>query len=297
MTDDLRRGSDPAKTTRLRELFLEHGFRPRRELGQTFLVDGNIVRKIVRAAELTGAEAVVEVGAGAGAVTRELARHARRVIAIEVDGTLIEILRETVGEAAELVHADVLTVRWEELLATEDEGRWRVVANLPYAITGPAILRLLEARDWVERLVIMVQQEVAERLVAAPGGRARGMLSVLVQATCEAKLVGSVSRTCFWPRPRVDSAILTLMVRRPQLVCVSLQPFFRQVVKAAFGTRRKILANALGHARKLELSKEQAVALLSACGIDRQRRAESLSVEEFLRLTGALARRRQKGSE
>ena len=296
MTGDLPRCPDPSSPAQLRELLRRHGFRPRRGLGQTFLVDANIVRKIVRAAELTGQEPALEVGAGAGAVTRELARYAGHVLAIEIDPVLMGVLRESVGRAAELLQADVLTVDWEGLLRTGGKGSWRVVANLPYAITGPAILRLLEAQHWVERLVIMVQREVAERIVAPPGGRARGMLSVLVQAVCGTKVVGPASRTCFWPRPRVDSTILALSVRRPSLVPGPLEPLFRRVVKSAFGTRRKTLANALAHARGMGLPKAVVNALLSECEIEDRRRAESLSAEEFVRLTGTIARHRGEGA-
>ena len=284
---------DPASRRQLRQLFSRHGFRPRRRLGQTFLVDRNIVRNIVAAAELTGAEPVLEIGAGAGVVTIELARAARRVLAIEIDPRLVAILRETVGDSAEIVQADILTVAWRSLLGPANRGAWRVVANLPYAITGPALLRLTEAREWVERLTIMVQHEVAGRLLAPPGGRARGMLSVVLQALFDIELVAHVSRTCFWPRPRVDSTLLALNVRRPPLISASIAPAFRRAARAAFATRRKTLINALAHAPELELSKEQAGGLLSECGIDPIRRAETLTQEEFLLLAKAIARRQR----
>jgi 16S rRNA (adenine1518-N6/adenine1519-N6)-dimethyltransferase len=276
---------DPTSPTALRQLFRERNFRPRRSLGQTFLTDANIVAKIIEFAQLTGKQPVLEIGPGAGAVTRSLAASARRVLAIEIDPTLVEILRETVGEKVEVITADVLAVDWQRLLG--GEGRWRVVANLPYAITGPSIVQLLAARKWIDRLVIMVQQEVAERLTAAPGGRQRGLLSVLVQATCEAKLVWRVARTCFWPQPQVDSALLTLDVRRPPLVSDDLEPFFFRVVRAGFGTRRKTLLNALAYG--LGSTKDEARSLLSGGEIDPERRAETLSEMEFLRLAGALA--------
>jgi len=288
-------GLDPAKPSNLRELFRRHGFHPRRSLGQTFLVDANIVHKIVRAAQLTGEEAVLEIGAGAGAVTRELTKHARRVVALEIDPSLIRILHETVGEAATIVQGDVLAVDWEDLLGSEGEGRWRVVANLPYAITGPAILRLLDMADWVDRLVIMVQQEVADRLLASPGRRARGLLSVLVEAACDMAEIGTVAPTCFRPRPQVQSTILALTVRRPPLVPSHLATSFRELVKGGFATRRKTLANALSRAQGLELSKEEAVCLLSESHIDPRRRAEDLSADDFLCLTRTLEAAATKG--
>ncbi len=283
------RSPDPTSPTQLRELFDNHNFRPRRALGQTFLVDANILRNIIAAAALTGDEPVLEIGAGAGAVTRELARAAPRVVAVEIDLTLIAILGETVGDAAEVVQADVLALDWQHLLGRAQRGRWVLVANLPYAITGPTLLRLLEAREWVARMVVMVQREVAERLVAPPGTRTRGLLSVLLQAFFDMKLIARVPRTCFWPQPRVDSAVLTLYARRPPPVSSSLEPTFRQVVRAAFSTRRKILPNALANASDLGLSREAARALLCQCGIEERRRAETLTEEEFLHLAQAIA--------
>lgn len=280
---------DPTAPTVLRQLFREYGFRPRKSLGQTFLTDANIVAKIVGFAQLTRDDSVVEIGPGAGAVTRALALSARRVLAVEIDRTLVEILRETVGESVEVINDDVLAVHWGELLT--GEGRWKVVANLPYAITGPAILQLLAARKWVDRLVIMVQEEVADRLVAPPGGRQRGLLSVLVQAACETKLVWRVARTCFWPPPQVDSALLTLDVRRDPLVPEGLEPAFSRVVHAGFGARRKTLHNALAQSPDLGITKDDARSLLLASEIDPGRRAETLTVPEFLRLAQAFAAR------
>ena len=295
MSRDSADRPDPTSRSQLRALFREHGFRPRRRFGQTFLVDANIVRKIVGVADLSGGEPVLEVGAGAGAVTRVLAERARRVVAIEIDPTLVAILDETVGEGAEIVRADVLEVDWAGLLGDEGGGSWRVVANLPYAITGPAILRLMDARQWLDRLLIMVQEEVAERLVAGPGVRARGMLTVMLEAVCEKNLVARVPRTCFWPKPRVDSAVVALTVRRPPLVPEELEPVFRQVVKAAFASRRKTLVNALARAAPLESAKEEVEACLAESGIEPRRRAESLSAEEFVALAAAVSRRQRGG--
>ncbi len=288
MVEDGSAEPDPLVPAQLRLLFRKHEFRPRRRLGQTFLVDRNIAHKIVRAAGLTGEEQVVEVGAGAGAVTGVLTRSAGRAVAVEVDPALVAMLRETVGCAAEIVHADLLTLEWADILGEERSGRWRVVANLPYAITGPAILKLLEGADWFADMVIMVQEEVAERLLAEPGSHARGLLTVLVEAAAEVSSLGRVSRTCFFPRPRVDSTILRLNVRRPGLVPAQLADSFGAVVRAAFSSRRKTLANALSQGFGSKLPKEEAALLLSDCGIDPSRRAETVSAREFLQLAKAL---------
>ena len=195
------------------------------------------------------------------------------------------------GDAAEIVHGDVLALEWDDLLRTEQRGRCRLIANLPYAITGPAIIHLLDGIEWFDRLVIMVQEEVAERLLAPAGRRARGLLTVLVEAACDIRMVGRVARTCFLPRPQVDSTILALEPRRPGLVPPELEQTFRRIVKAAFGTRRKTLSNALPQSPALGLSKEEAVALLSQCDIDPSLRAEALSAHEFVRLAKASAAR------
>jgi 16S rRNA (adenine1518-N6/adenine1519-N6)-dimethyltransferase len=282
VTEETPTRPNPTSRAQLRALFGKRRFRPRKELGQTFLVDGNIAQKIVRAAALTGAEPVLEVGPGAGAVTRFLVEQARRVVAIEIDPTLISVLDETVGPTVEVIKADFLKVDLAQILSSEQPGSWCCVANLPYAITGPAILRLLEHAAWFDRIVIMVQQEVADRLLAPPGQRARGLLTVLAGAACVVTAAGTVSFRCFYPRPKVDSTILVFTPRRPPLVPADAQQAFERVVKAAFSTRRKTLENALSHSPLLGLSKEDAAALLSQSGIDATRRAESLTAEEFI---------------
>lgn len=283
--------ADPTSARQLRAVLARHGLRPRRSLGQTFLVDANIVRRIVEVAQVSAADSVLEIGAGAGAVTRALMEAAGRVVAVEVDPVLVGVLREVLGERTEVVQADVLEVAWPAVLGASARGQWKVVTNLPYAITGPAILRLLEAREWLTRMVIMVQREVARRLAAGPGVRARGHLSVLVQAACEVQVVGQVSRNCFWPRPQVDSTILALEVRRPALVPPALEPVFRALVQAAFATRRKTVLNALTSALGAELGKGQMRSLLERCGIAPELRAEDLSTGDFLRLAEAVADR------
>lgn len=287
MTDREGGGGSVTSRARLRALLSAHGIRPRRSLGQTFLTDANIVRKIVATAEIGPDDPVLEIGPGAGAMTEVLARAARRVLAIEVDPALTALLRARRLENVEIVEGDVLEADWSGLLGGEGTGEWQVVANLPYAITGPAIVKLLDTQDWIARLTIMVQAEVAERLVASPGSRTRGLLSVLVQAAGEARLAFRVARTCFWPVPAVDSAVVSVAVRRPPLVPSELTSAFGAVVRGAFGARRKMIANALAQSPLLRLDKAEAEALLERCGIAPTRRAESVSVEEFLGLARA----------
>ncbi len=282
---------DPTSVAQLRALFRRYRFRPRRSLGQTFLTDANIVRKIVSAAGISPQDSVLEIGPGAGAVTQHLLRAAGRVAAIEIDRVLVEVLKETVGAGTEVICADVLKVPLDEVLGQQESRLWKVVANLPYSITGPAILRLLEARRWISDMIVMVQAEVAERLTAPPGSRQRGWLTVLMEICCEGSLIGRVSRNCFWPRPGVDSAILRFTVRRPPLVAADRERVLHEVIKAAFGTRRKTVLNALSHAVNLELSKEAARTLLEGCGVQPDLRAEALSAQDFLRLAEAVGAR------
>ncbi len=201
-------------------------------------------------------------------MTGSLVESARRVLAIEIDPTLAAILKETASSRLHIVQKDVLQVDWPALLQTEAAGSWKVVANLPYAITGPAILKLLEAKEWLAHLTIMVQLEVAERLVAPPGSKTRGLLSVLVEAVCDARLAFRVPRTCFWPAPQVDSAVVTMRVHRPPLMPPELEPLFRRVVRGAFGTRRKTVANALAQSGEVSLDKAEAQTALEEAGLD-----------------------------
>ncbi len=287
MTSDANSRPNPTSRAQLRALFIRRGFHPRKELGQSFLVDGNIAAKIVRAAALTGAEPVLEIGAGAGAVTHLLVKQTRRLVAIEIDPFLVSVLAETVGPEIEIIQGDFLKVDLTQLLGSGREGAWRCVANLPYSITGPAIMRLLDHSRWFERLVILVQHEVAERLLAQPGTRARGLLTVLAEAACSISSLGNVSRHCFYPQPKVDSTILLLTPRRPPLVPPETHEAFTSVVKAAFSTRRKTLANAISLSMA-DLPKQDVAALLSQSGVDPGRRAEALTAHEFLTIAERL---------
>lgn len=279
---------NPTSPKQLSELFRAHAFRPSKSLGQSFLIDGNIAGKIVRAAALDASSAVLEIGPGAGAVTRVLAAQARRVVAVEIDSTLVRILTHTVGDRVEVIQGDILRVEVDALLATEPLGSWTLVANLPYSITGPALMRALELARWFRRMIVMVQKEVAGRLLAPPGGRERGLLTVLLEAYCEVAPVGLVSRHCFLPPPKVDSTILACSVRRPALVPVADQAALRTVVKAAFSTRRKTILNALSGASGLGLKREGVARLLDEVGIAPGLRAESIPTAQYLALAAAL---------
>jgi 16S rRNA (adenine1518-N6/adenine1519-N6)-dimethyltransferase len=290
-----------ASPATLRALLARHEIRLERRLGQHFLADSNILRKIAEGARLSRADAVFEIGPGAGALTVELAQRAGRVVAIEVDPRLVEVLRETVGAMPNVtvVTGDVLAADLRALLSfrtvrpvLQDRSnrparrrRWKAVANLPYAITSPAIARLIEHRDLFCSMVLMVQREVADRLMAQPGGKEYGALTVLAQTYCAVERVLQVSRACFFPPPQVDSTVVRFVMRRRPLVPPDLEGVYFAVVRAAFGYRRKTLANAL--AAGLGLDKVQTQALIRQAGLDPGQRGESLSLREFVRLARA----------
>ncbi len=252
--------------------------RAKKSLGQNFLKDPHYLKKIVDAANIGPADQVLEIGPGLGHLTRELAARAGRLLAIELDERLIERLRSDFAGASNvtIVHGDALEYPFETL-----EGRWKVVANLPYYISTPIIQRLIRFREKFTTLTLMLQKEVAERVAAPPGGKEYGYLSVLVQFYTAPRVEFTVPAGAFTPAPEVDSAVMTLRVRERPAAPVRDEDFLIVVVKAAFSQRRKTLRNAL---KKLGLSGEVMDRLHAAIGIDPGRRAETLSVEDFCRL-------------
>lgn len=249
--------------------------RAKKSLGQNFLTDPNYVRKIVDAAGVGPGDRVVEIGPGLGHLTRELARRAGRVLAIELDDRMIPVLEQEFGAADKVTirKADALLFPFDEL-----EGAWKVVANLPYYISTPLLQRLLSFRVRFSSLTIMLQKEVAERIAAGPGGKEYGVLSVLVQYAAEVRIAFNVPAGAFTPRPKVDSSVLVLNVRQEPAVQVNDEEAFFRVVKAAFSQRRKTLRNSLG---QLGLNADQLGSAEAATGISLSRRAETLSLQEF----------------
>lgn len=254
---------------------------PLKRLGQHFLIDKNIVRKIVAAAALRPEEIVLEVGPGRGILTRDLCASATRVIAVELDPKLAAWLAES------MVDCPNLDLRTGDALAFDYGGLPAgtvVVANLPYNVSTPLLFRFFEAADRLDRLVLMLQVEVARRLAAGPGSPDYGVLSVLAQFYTEPKLAFTVSRQCFRPRPEVESAVVTLAVRRRRAAVRSEAGFVR-TVRAAFAHRRKTLVNSL---RDEGVPTDRLAAALADAGIDPARRAETLRLEEFAALADAL---------
>ena len=265
---------------RLRELFDRHGVRPRKELGQNFVIDPNTIRKIVGIAKLSPEDSVLEVGAGAGSLTLELSRAARRVTAVEFDRRLIPVLEEAlVGLSnVEIVHADVLKMDVEAVDARS------MVGNLPYNIAVPVVMRLLELAPRIEDLTVMTQREVGERLAAGPGSKSYGRVSVLVQYRARAMVAGRVSQRVFFPKPDVDSVIVRIE-RRKRLPEVD-PTVLSSVVTAAFSQRRKTLRNTLA---SVAGSPSAAAELCERAGISPAGRPEEVSLDGFIALARAVS--------
>lgn len=267
-----------------RELLDRHSIFPKKSLGQNFLHDPNTLEKIVAMAELTPGSSVLEIGPGTGNLTRLLAEQAGRLTAIELDDRLVPLLRETFAAQPHvtIVHGDILDVDLVDVLGTDP---YTVVANLPYYITSAILRHLLETEHHPQRIVITVQREVAERIIAEPGDMS--LLAVSVQFYGQPELVMRLNPSVFWPRPDVESAVLRIDVYDQPKVDVPDTALFFRLVRAGFSQKRKQLRNSLSGG--LRISKAQADDLLNAGGVASQRRAETLSLEEWAALTRAAA--------
>jgi 16S rRNA (adenine1518-N6/adenine1519-N6)-dimethyltransferase len=269
--------------TEIRALLETYGLRPSKALGQNFLADRNMAQHIVRLAGVTAGDRVVEVGPGLGSLTVALCEAGARVLALELDKHLLPALAQTLaGRDVEVVNGDAMTIGWPELLAGGD--RWAMVANLPYNVATPVVLRALETAPMVERFLVMVQREVGERLAAAPGNGAYGAVSVKVAYYADAHVVGTVPASVFVPRPNVESALVRLTRRATPPVTVPDVDAMFTLVRAGFATRRKTLRNALTAALG-----DRTEGVLAAAGIDAKARAETLGLEQWAALARAAA--------
>lgn len=268
-----------------KELLKKHNIRPNKRLGQNFLIDEMALQNIVNAAALNKNDVVVEVGAGLGVITTELARQAKRVIAVEKDKALIPILRDATKnfKNVEIIHDDILKIDWKLI------GNWKLVGNIPYYITAPLIRKFLEADSPPKSMTLMVQKEMARRITAAPPNMSILAVSVQVYATPE--IVSFVPRSSFWPQSDVDSAIIRIKnIESPKenklptgQARIKNRKLFFRIVRAGFSSPRKQLFNNLS--RGLKVSRNEAREWLAASGIDYSRRAETLSVGEWINLT------------
>lgn len=277
---------DIATPLRTQEIMAKYNLKVKKSLGQNFLIDPNILRKIVGQAELTKQSAAIEIGPGIGALTEHLARESGKVLAFEIDQRLLPVLKDTLSpyDNISVVHSDIL--KTDVLAAIEEElagyDDIMVVANLPYYVTTPIILKLLLEKLPIRGLVVMLQKEVAERITAKPGTKAYGSLSIAIQYYTEAEMALTVPKSVFLPQPNVDSAVIRMTKREKPEVEVIDEDFFFKVTRGSFVQRRKTILNNLQAAMPQGKEKKEFVLkALEEAGIEPSRRGETLSIKEF----------------
>ncbi|MCQ6276709.1 16S rRNA (adenine(1518)-N(6)/adenine(1519)-N(6))-dimethyltransferase RsmA [Bacillus sp. V3B] len=284
---------DIATPVRTKEIMKKYGFSFKKSLGQNFLIDTNILRNIVDYAELTNESAAIEVGPGIGALTEQLAKQCKKVVSFEIDQRLLPILEDTLAPYSNttIIHQDILKANVQEVIEQELSGITdiMVVANLPYYVTTPIIMKLLEEQLPIRGIVCMLQKEVADRIAAKPGTKEYGSLSIAIQYYTEAETVMIVPKTVFIPQPNVDSAVIRLTRRKEPLFPVISEEFFFKVTRSSFAQRRKTILNNLTSQLPAGKEKKELILLaLSKAEIEPGRRGESLAIEEFARLSDTL---------
>ena len=273
-----------------KEIINKYSFAFQKKFGQNFLIDSNVLESIVRGAEITKDDFVLEIGPGIGTMTQYLCEAARQVVAVEIDKMLIPILEDTLSEYdnVEVINQDVLKVDIKSLAEEKNNGKpIKVVANLPYYITTPIIMGLFESGVPIDSITIMVQKEVADRMQTGPGSKDYGALSLAVQYYATAKVILNVSATCFMPRPNVDSAVIKLTRHKEPTVNVADEKLMFKIIRASFNQRRKTLVNGLKNSPELSFSKEQIVKAIEKIGKPETIRGEALTLEEFAELANA----------
>jgi len=278
----------PKKTI---EIIQENNFNFQKRFGQNFLIDSNILDKIVLGAQLNKEDVVIEIGPGIGSLTQVLAERAKKVVAIEIDKKLIPILQNTLKNYSNItiINDDILKIDLLELVNNYNSGKpIKVVANLPYYITTPIIMSLFENHVPLESITVMVQKEVADRMQAKPGTKDYGALSLAVQFYSEPTIVTYVGPNCFIPAPKVGSSVICLKKHINFPLENELENLLFKIIKAAFSQRRKTLVNCLVNDKSLHFSKEQIAAALEIMNLDLRVRGEALSLDEFINLTKAL---------
>lgn len=273
------------------EILQRYNFNFQKKFGQNFLIDEHVLDKIIRAAEITKDDYVLEIGPGIGTMTQYLACAAREVTAVEIDRALIPILEDTLKEYdnVSIINEDILKVDIAALAKEKNGGRpIKVVANLPYYITTPIIMGLFESHVPLESITVMVQKEVADRMQVGPGTKDYGALSLAVQYYAEPYIVANVPPNCFMPRPAVGSAVIRLTRHQKPPVEVMDEKLMFRLIRASFNQRRKTLANGLKNSGELNLSKEVITAAIEKLGKGSSVRGEALDLEEFARLTNII---------
>jgi 16S rRNA (adenine1518-N6/adenine1519-N6)-dimethyltransferase len=273
-----------------KEILHQYGIKPNKKLGQSFLIDINVINRIVHAANISQEDIVVEIGAGIGVLTENIAKKAKRVIAVEIDRNLVEVLKDKLGvyDNVEVHSGDILKFDFNSISETHS-SKIKIIGNVPYNISSPLIFRLLYFRPVISDFMLMLQKEIVQRLVSVPDNKIYGVPSVILQMFATAEKILDVPATCFFPQPKVESAIIRGVFREHPLFPLQDEIFFTGLVKAAFAQRRKMLINNLKNAKFLEgLSDDDLKEALDAAGIDGKRRGETLSISEFGNLSNIL---------
>ena len=284
--DDMNKLSNPQVTI---QTIQKYNFHFQKKFGQNFLIDDHVIRKILAAAQITEKDTVVEIGPGIGTLTQYLAEAAGKVYAVEIDRQLLPILEDTLQEYENVtvVNQDILKCNISDMIS---EGKTcKIVANLPYYVTTPIIMGLLEGGVPAESITVMIQKEVAERMAAAPGTKIYGALSLAVQYYAETYLAANVPPNCFMPRPAVGSAVIRLTRREAPPVEVRDEKYMFRLIRASFNERRKTLVNSLRNEPSLGLDREKIEAALSEMGLSATVRGETLNLEQFARLSDLLS--------
>ena len=269
----------------------KYQFNFQKKFGQNFLIDTGILEEIIEAAQITKDDFVLEIGPGIGTMTQYLCEAARAVVAVEIDTNLIPILKDTLAEYnnVDVLNEDILKVNISKLAEEKNNGKpIKVVANLPYYITTPIIMGLFESHVPIDSITIMVQKEVADRMQVGPGTKDYGALSLAVQYYAKPEIVANVPPNCFMPRPKVGSAVIRLTRHEQCPVEVEDEKFMFRVIRASFNQRRKTLANGLNNAPDIQVSKEDIAKALEELGVGASIRGETLTLEQFARLSNIL---------
>ena len=273
------------------EIIRKHNFSIQKKYGQNFLIDEHVLNKIIAAAELNEDDYVIEIGPGIGTMTERMAPECRHVTAIEIDKELIPILSETLSgfDNVDIINEDVLKVDLNKLIAERNDNKpVKVVANLPYYITTPIIMSLLENKIPIDTITVMVQKEVADRMMVGPGTKDYGALSLAVQYYAKPYIVANVPMNCFIPRPNVASAVIRLTCHKEPPVTVKDEKLMFNLIRASFNQRRKTLINGISNFSGLSYTKEQVAMALNSIGLSENIRGEALDLEKFAKLSDAL---------
>ena len=279
------------------EFLKKFNFDIKKKFGQNFLIDSHVLNKIVDAAEITDEDTVLEIGPGIGTLTQYLAESAKKVVAVEIDRDAVEVLKATLSpyDNITVINKDILKTDINRLSMEYNDGKpFKVVANLPYYITTPIIMSLLEDKAPISSITVMVQKEVADRMDAEPGSKEYGALSLAVQYYADTYLAANVPPNCFMPRPNVGSAVIKLTLHDEKPVSVNDEKLMFKLIRASFNQRRKTLQNGIANDKTLTFAKEDVSGALEELGISPSIRGEKLSLEEFAELSNFLEKRLNK---